>query len=103
MKKAIMEKIQLPIMLVSTSVMFFRSKITLDLNRFTNEWIKLCYISETEIVALGLTVEPSILDFTSILVSTKDNVSSDGFGSPEGHHTMEFFEMCAALITQLAR
>ena len=22
---------------------------------------------------------------------------------PGGHHTMEFFEMCAALITQLAR
>ena len=29
--------------------------------------------------------------------------SSAGFVSPEGHHTMEFFEMCAALITQLAR
>merc|ERR1712170_246492 len=38
---------------------------------------------------------------TNNAVSTKDNVSSDGFGSPEGHHTMEFFEMCAALITQL--
>ena len=23
--------------------------------------------------------------------------------TPGGHHTMEFFEMCAALITQLAR
>merc|ERR1739848_360561 len=29
--------------------------------------------------------------------------STDGFVTPEGHHTMEFFEMCAALITQLAR
>ena len=29
--------------------------------------------------------------------------SADGFVTPEGHHTMEFFEMCAALITQLAR
>ena len=37
MKKAIMEKIQLPIMLVSTSVMFFRSKITLDLDSQMNE------------------------------------------------------------------
>ena len=33
--------------------------------------------------------------------------SSSSDGNPlaleSGHHTMEFFEMCAALITQLAR
>lgn len=28
---------------------------------------------------------------------------STGPPQPQGHHTMEFFEMCAALIIQLAR
>ena len=33
------------------------------------------------------------------------SVASDGspLALESGHHTMEFFEMCAALITQLAR
>ena len=53
MKKAIMEKIQLPIMLVSTSAMFFRSKITLDLDSQMNQSDYVTYVSVTEIVALA--------------------------------------------------
>lgn len=35
----------------------------------------------------------------------EENVKNneDSNPAPGGHHTMEFFEMCAALITQLAR
>ena len=57
MKKAIMEKIQLPIMLVSTSAMFFRSKITLDLDSQMNELD--CVTEIVELARSKLTVEPS--------------------------------------------
>lgn len=41
-----------------------------------------------------------LLDFKSLSSDSKDSYHPDG---PGGHYTMEFFEMCAALITQLAR
>ncbi|XP_071438984.1 5'-AMP-activated protein kinase catalytic subunit alpha-2 [Hetaerina americana] len=48
-----------------------------------------------------------LLDFKSLSSEEADgpNVSSEAVSSHPctGHHTMEFFEMCAALITQLAR
>lgn len=55
-----------------------------------------------------------LLDFKS-LSSTDDDVnenngnvgngsnSSDPYNQTQCHHIMEFFEMCASLITQLAR
>lgn len=48
-----------------------------------------------------------LLDFKSFSSDTEENESTVGAEPPAnqvtGHHTMEFFEMCAALITQLAR
>ncbi len=35
--------------------------------------------------------------------STSAVAANNEPNTPGGHHTMEFFEMCAALITQLAR
>ena len=36
-------------------------------------------------------------------VSTRNETTGSNLMATGGHHTMEFFEMCAALITQLAR
>ncbi|XP_059488441.1 5'-AMP-activated protein kinase catalytic subunit alpha-2 isoform X2 [Neocloeon triangulifer] len=48
-----------------------------------------------------------LLDFKSLSGEEQDLNASTDLLSPQqqatGHHTMEFFEMCAALITQLAR
>ena len=61
-----------------------------------------------------------LLDFKSLLEDEKNSEKTDAETSESdkfltttpalvqgnsipGHHTMEFFEMCAALITQLAR
>ncbi|XP_065349506.1 5'-AMP-activated protein kinase catalytic subunit alpha-2 [Cloeon dipterum] len=48
-----------------------------------------------------------LLDFKSLSGEDQElSASSDYIAAPlniTGHHTMEFFEMCAALITQLAR
>ncbi|CAL8149388.1 unnamed protein product [Orchesella dallaii] len=50
-----------------------------------------------------------LLDFKSLSCEEQENSSSSVEVLPNpanaggGHHTMEFFEMCAALITQLAR
>ncbi|XP_015190331.1 PREDICTED: 5'-AMP-activated protein kinase catalytic subunit alpha-2 [Polistes dominula] len=47
-----------------------------------------------------------LLDFKSLSSEETEDISRDPSLPPPqatGHHTMEFFEMCAALITQLAR
>lgn len=51
-----------------------------------------------------------LLDFKSLSSDESEDFIRDDFIDPSGpppqstgHHTMEFFEMCAALITQLAR
>lgn len=56
-----------------------------------------------------------LLDFKSLSSETSEEVEASGalgdlkydpstpYQQSTGHHTMEFFEMCAALITQLAR
>lgn len=45
-----------------------------------------------------------LLDFKSLSSDSEENESMiDPQQQGSGHHTMEFFEMCAALITQLAR
>ncbi|EEB10280.1 5'-AMP-activated protein kinase catalytic subunit alpha-2, putative [Pediculus humanus corporis] len=46
-----------------------------------------------------------LLDFKSLSSDSEEaeSLSADPLQQTAGHHTMEFFEMCAALITQLAR
>jgi len=53
--------------------------------------------TETEDSNSSATTLPSPLSAGS------ENLTPVTPGTPGGHHTMEFFEMCAALITQLAR
>jgi 5'-AMP-activated protein kinase catalytic alpha subunit len=51
---------------------------------------------------------PTQAEFNALLASPAvpspcPSPSGDAMVETQGHHTMEFFEMCAALITQLAR
>ena len=57
----------------------------------------------TEIVEKSKEITENVEDKEN----SKENIpvvcGPGGITAPGGHHTMEFFEMCAALITQLAR
>ena len=46
---------------------------------------------------------PAALTHPGTPVSTGNETAGSNPVATGGHHTMEFFEMCAALITQLAR
>lgn len=76
-------------------------------------WIEIEYIFQVD-------YKSYLLDFKSLPLKDEEGNSNEeqaspGSGksenngnemeaiNPGGHHTMEFFEMCAALITQLAR
>lgn len=57
------------------------------------------YVKESELVSKLHFFCNISLNFFSLATDT----SSVAPTQSTGHHTMEFFEMCAALITQLAR
>lgn len=83
----------------------------LDFKSLTNEEIEQgddVAIESLTPPTMGVAVMPVMIYFKNIFNNKQNtfliNLSLSAFKvQPTGHHTMEFFEMCAALIIQLAR
>lgn len=88
---------------------FFHFRVR-DKNKFTDKFVKM------SLQLYQVDYKSYLLDFKSLTDEESEVSNEDISPSPvippindmsiietNGHHTMEFFEMCAALIIQLAR